>query len=493
MSSAARGLVSSARAVPGFVGRRAELEQLRRTLERPSASVAVVYGRRRIGKSALIRQSLAGREALYFEGLENRPKREQIRAFLLQLARQTGQQPPHSGIATWSEAFLLLEPVLTRRPATVVLDEFQWMANYRSAIVSDLKLVWEQYLSRIPGVHLILCGSIASFMTTRVVRSSALYGRTDTVIHLKEFLLDETRQMLPHCGTEDLMEAQMLLGGIPKYLELLSDYPSLHLAVDALAFTDNGYLVDEFDRIFVSHFGRNPDFRRLIGALAAHPYGLYRRELAACAQVDLGGGLTNHLADLESAGFIASATPFDRPARTKLIKYCLSDAYLRFYFAFVRPNLRRIRSGALHRPFSSLMESGPFQNWRGRSFEYVCAQHALRIAALLGFSGIDYAFGPYFRPARNGRPGVQIDLAYDRADNVLTLCEMKCSRRPIGEQIVRELAAKADLLRAHFPRRTVQAVLVVHGDVTEAVRRAPQLYRVIRSNELFAPGQMAGL
>jgi uncharacterized protein len=160
-----------------FVGRITELRALDGFLAKPEPGVAVIYGRRRIGKSLLIQQALADRPALVFEGLENRPKREQIAAFLFQLAQQS-RQTNVGHARSWREALVRLLPILEQRPAWLVLDEFQWLANYRREMVSDLKLVWEQYLSRVPGAKLILCGSIASFMTAKVVRSSALYGRT---------------------------------------------------------------------------------------------------------------------------------------------------------------------------------------------------------------------------------------------------------------------------------------------------------------------------
>lgn len=468
-----------------FVGREGELAQLARFLSRKQASVAVVYGRRRIGKSCLIREALGEAPALHFEGLENRPKREQIQAFLMQLSHQTGDGVGGKAPRTWREAFLLLEPVLKRQPACVVLDEFQWMANYRSEIVSDLKLVWDQYLSRIPGVSLILCGSIASFMTTKVIRSSALYGRTDTVIHLKEFQFSETRRMLPQYGLDELLEAQMVLGGVPKYLELVGEHPSLHLAMDNLAFAENGYLVAEYGKIFTSHFGRNPEYRRIVEALSARPYGLFRKELAQAAGVEVGGGLSDHLMDLEQAGFISSAVPFDKPPESRLIKYCLSDAYLRFYFAFIRPRLRRTSSGAQHRPFSALTQSGKFHDWRGHSFEHVCAQHAQRIAQVLGFSGIDYTCGPYFRSPRKNTEGLQIDLVFDRADSVMTVCEMKCSRRRVGAAVLTEIARKVEVLAGEFPSRTIRPVLILHGEPTPSVVNSPILHGVIRSHELF--------
>ncbi|MBT3378475.1 MAG: ATP-binding protein [Lentisphaerae bacterium] len=477
--------MNSAKAGSAFVGRDRELAQLRAAFDRPFPSISVVYGRRRIGKSVLIGKALENRPALFFEGLENQSTSAQLSSFCLQLDRQSETVRTGDVPKTWRDAFLLLEPILKTTPACVVLDEFQWLANYRSAAVSDLKMVWEQYLSRIPGVSLVLCGSIASFMLKKVVKGSALYGRTDRVIHLRDFSLAETAKMLPDYGTDELLDAYMILGGVPKYQELLRDYPSVYLAIEDMAFRENGFLVDEFDRIFVSHFGRNADYARIVGALARHPYGMFRQELSKAAGVDLGGGLSRNLNDLESAGFVRSVKPISRPLNSKLIKYLLSDAYLRFFYSLMRPELALIRSGHSTLRFPSLAQKPRFHSWRGRAFEMMGMQHAPAIARELGFHGIEYSFGPYFRAPRSDAKGVQVDLVFDRADNVLTLCEMKCSRNPIGKGGVDDVEAKAALLREAFPRKTIQSVLLCHGSVTDLVTRSPYVHRVLGARTLI--------
>ncbi len=381
---------------------------------------------------------------------------------------------------------MLLEPALKQNPGCIVLDEFQWMANYRTAIVSDLKMVWEQYLSRIPGVALILCGSIASFMLTRVIRSSALYGRTDRTIHLHPFQLTDTARMLPALGMDELLEAQMILGGVPKYLELIRDYPSLYLALDDLAFSENGFLAHEYDRIFVSHFGRNEDFPRIIRTLAQYPYGLFRHELAQKAGIDEGGGLSRQLFDLESAGFIRAMRPLDRGPHTRSLRYLLSDPYMRFYHALLLPWRSRRTSRSPRNSFFDMAQRPAYHGWRGRAFELVCLRHAWEIAKALGFSGIQYTSGPFFRSARAGQSGVQIDLAFDRSDHVITACEMKCSRHPIGPEVIGAMEQKAAFLRQAFPRKTIQNVLIYHGALTREVEYSPLIQRKLSSACLFA-------
>jgi len=470
-----------------FVGRIAEIQQLESCLSRRRPSISVVYGRRRIGKSALIGKALEGHQALFFEGLENRPTRAQLDNFVFQLGHQTGNGPRRPRVTRWTEALMLLEPILKERPACVVLDEFQWMANNRHELVAELKMVWDQYLARIPGVSLILCGSIASFMTSMVVRSSALYGRTDLVIHLGPFTLAETSAMLEGRGWDEIVTAQLYSGGVPKYLELFADAPSVQLAMEELSFSPNGYLFDEYERIFTSHFGRNPDYRKIVEALASHPYGLFRKQLAENAGLKLGGRLSDHLKELELAGFISSTLPIDKMPPSRLIKYNLSDAYLRFYFAFIVPRKKKIQSVTAGQLFARLTHSGAYYAWRGQAFEHLCAAHAMVIADLLGFSGIDFNVGPYFRPPRRGVEGIQVDLLFDRTDDVLTLCEMKYGRTTIGRSVIKQMERKAEILRQRFGTRTIQRVLIVHGDVTQNLVNSGYLYRIVDSRELLQP------
>jgi len=361
----------------------------------------------------------------------------------------------------------------------------QWMANYRNEIVSELKPVWDLRISGIDGITLILCGSIASFMKNKVVKSNAFFGRTDLVIHLKNFLLPDTKAMLKGKGKIEIIEAQMLLGGIPQYLDLIREKPSIRIGIEQLAFTETGYLVDEYERIFLSHFGRNPEYEKIVRVLARHPYGLFRQQISEIGGIDLGGGLTSHLRNLESAGFISSATPFHKGHNSRLLKYFLSDAYLRFYLMFIRPNLKKIKTGVQTDLFAKIAQSGAFRGWMGRSFEYLCIEHTARISELLGFSGIEFSFGPYFNAPGKDSPGVQTDLLFDRQDNVITLCEMKYTLSPIGMDIIEEVERKAEIINNKFKKKTIQKVPIASSKPTRDLVSCGFFYRIIKPEEFF--------
>ncbi len=466
-----------------FIGRENELERLQRMVRSPHAQIAAVYGRRRIGKSLLIEHVLKDRPPLIFEGLEDRPKRDQIHQFVGELKELTGHDAGRP--RRWTQALMALFHAIKDDPRPIVLDEFQWMANYRHELVSELKYVWDRYLSKLPGQKLFLCGSIASFMIEKVVKSGALYGRIDTEIELLAFKLPQTRQMLPEKGVDEVLQAHLFTGGVPKYLDLLRPYPSVHLAIQELAFRWGGYFTQEYQRIFTSHFGKNPDFEALVRTLAAHPLGLLREALIAKAKVKPGGRLSEHLRDLASAGFISADTPFDRGEGSRHIKYFLSDAYLRFYFAFIQPHLKKIRAGSGSNILSGLSGNGALHAWMGRSFEYLCTQHALEISRLVGFSAVDFSMGPYFSPSRPDLPGVQVDLAFDRADNVITVCEAKYSSHPVGVEAISEMRRKIDLLAPVAQGKTFQPVLIVRDRPSQDLVDQAYFYKIIRASDFL--------
>ena len=464
-----------------FIGRKSELERLGRFMRASQSRIAVIYGRRRIGKSLLIQQALQGRAPLLFEALEGRPTRDQLNHFAFQLQTLTGHRAARP--RRWTEALLQLYDAIKDNPRPIVFDEFQWMANYRHELVSELKYVWDRFLSKLPGQKLILCGSIASFMVEKVLRSSALYGRIEAELAVPAFKLPETQQMLPGKGCDEILQAHLLTGGVPKYLELLRDYPSVQLGIRDLSFAPDGYFTTEYQRIFISHFGRNPDFEAIVRALAAHPHGLMREELARLSRIALGGRLSEHLRDLESAGFMSADTPFNRGPESRQIKYFLCDAYLRFYFSFIHPNLKKIRAGQGANILAGLSGGGSLHAWMGRSFEYLCLQHALEISRIVGFSAVDFKMGPYFSPARRGIPGVQVDLVFDRADNVLTVCEMKYSANTVGVDVIPSMKRKIELLQPLAAGKTIQPVLIVHQPPSQQLVDQAYFYKIIAARD----------
>ena len=473
-----------------FIGRQRELGSLQTLFSSGKSSISVVFGRRRIGKTSLIREACKGMDVLYLEGIENQGKQTQISSFLFQLKIQAGleefsvkrEEKPSS----WSEAlYLLVDLLKDKENPVLVLDEFQWLANYRSSLVAELKMLWDQYFSKIPNFQLVLCGSIASFMLTKVVRSKALYGRIDLIINLKQLSLKESAEHLPRCGEEELLLAYLLVGGVPKYLELLrSEDSSIMQKISAGSFLEEGYFRNEFDKIFVSHFGSKKVYQEIIRLLNRRVFGLSRDEILQSTSSSGGGQLTKELFDLESAGFISSFVPFDKKINSKLKRYRIADIFLSFYLEFIEPAKNESYPDPNHF-LNSIVHSSKFKSWLGYAFELMCFSHHREIAKLLGFSGVQYRVGPYFRHAKHGvLKGCQLDLVFERADKITIVCELKHSERKIPLDVGRVLSEKL-LEIPQFEKKTIQRVLVTNSDMSMDLKQSGKFSSVVKSSKLL--------
>ena len=470
-----------------LIGREVEKKNLKDFLNSSSSKLAVIYGRRRIGKSFLIEHSVQDYKSFMFEGIENQAKHDQLSHFIFQLKYYFGDKSVPRILNNWKEAFYLLYQLIKENQnCVIVFDEFQWMSNYRTEIVSDLKYIWDKFFSKMQNTNIILCGSIASFMINKVLKSKALYGRIDLEIHLEAFDISETCDMLYGRNLEECIEAFYFTGGVPKYLELLKNYSSIRLGIQELAFSRNGYFTQEYERIFISHFGKNIEYEQIVKVLIQSPDGLFRKNIAEKLKVKSGGQLSEYLFNLEKAGFISKFIPYNKDLNTKYKKYFISDSYIRFYFSFILPNMIKINSQTVTNLFIGISQSNQYKYWLGKNFELFCFRHAGIIADKLGFSAVDYRFGPYYR-TRNSisyDKGFQIDLLFDRSDNVISLCEMKYKNKKIGVEIIDEVEKKVKLLEKEAGNKTIQRVLISKSEASIELLNKAYFYKIITLDQL---------
>lgn len=472
-----------------FIGRLNEIKQLRNVLDSSEASIALIYGRRRIGKSYLIAKACEGKHVFNFEGLEQGNTKDQIRNFLFQLEIQTAIEiKDKSKVSSWSEAISKLFPFLKESPGCVlVFDEFQWMASYRSALVSEFKMLYDQYLSKVPGLTVILCGSIASFMVKKVLKSKALYGRIELNIHLKEFNLFEVRQVLNKHSLQDCLLAYLVFGGVPKYLTIIKTAESIPPAIQRLCFDQSSILRMEFEKIFVSHFGKEGSYSEIVRTLLSKAIGLTKQELESLTSSSGGGQTTRELYNLEMAGFIEGFVPYNKKNSSKYKRYRLVDLFTSFYLNFVESN---IESNQKIDFFNMIYTSPKFKSFLGLAFELACLKHSSQIARILGFSGVAYRVGAFWKnPSykfknKNTDEHFQFDLVFERADKIITVCEVKYSDQTIGLDVGKKLQEQIANV-AEFQNRTVQRVLISKSQPSKDLVQSAFFNQVIRAEELF--------
>lgn len=446
-----------------FIGRADELMALTERNWRKKALLAVVYGRRRVGKTALVEHAFKDECLWKFEGLENGTTKTQLSLFSKELGNYTGKDVS-PGIDSWDNAFKLLDQALESgrmkaggRPIVIFFDEFQWMCEMKTKLVALFKYHWDNHLSRHENAVFVLCGSVSSFIVKKVIQSRALYGRVDIELCVPPLSIREARLLMPESmPPSQCIETYMTFGGIPQYLIELNPKLSLDQNINEYGFKPTGYFFREFDRLFISHFASNPLYEKILRAVVSgvkSPSGI-----AKSCSVGAGGSLGEKINDLVLAGFLSKRTPVDKDMNSRLIQYELADEYLHFYFSFIAPHSADIVSGNALYP--QVADSRSLQQWRGYAFERLCIKNAAAIAARLRFAGIRYRSGPWFKRSQDSRGGAQIDLLFVRADKVLTLCEMKYAGKLSAKSLESALDSKKSVLAQAFPGYSIETVLI---------------------------------
>lgn len=467
-----------------FWGRKAELASLQEWNLKTS-KLTVLYGRRRVGKTRLVEEAFSRVSLFAVEGLEGEGQAQQEKHFLRTMADFFGR--PELKLVrpdSWTTIFSILSDALGKKPCVVFLDEFQWLASGRTRLISHLKYAWDTLFSKKNRVLLVLCGSVSSFMVNRVLESRALYGRVDQEIHLQPLGLGELKSaFVPRRSLKEFIELYMVLGGIPQYLKMVDVSKSVRLNIEKLCFTPNGYLVNEFERLFASHFGKNRRYRDILLSLSRSGWASRDRLKRDC-RIGSGGRISEYLDNLELAGFIESYAPVDRPDADRNLRYRICDQYLLFYFKFIHRKRKLINQQRGSRPMSQFLPDKSYEVWRGLAFERICYLNRQAIASKLGFGAVACEAGSWFAKGEKNLK-TQIDLVFIRADNVITICEIKFTDRKVGLEAIKEMRKKTEV----FPnpkKRTIEKVLISAAEPTEQLRNEGFFHNILTIDSLVS-------
>ncbi len=446
-----------------FIGRLQELSLLEEAYTADKNCLAVIYGRRRIGKSSLVKQFSLDKPLFYtFEALENEDTKGQIQHFTSLLKEQV-QDPLLSNITfnNWHDVFsYLTEKVIKRKSPkklVIFLDEFQWMAAGRNRLVSLVKYFWDNHWKE-KNVMLILCGSVASFMVKKVLSSKALYGRINLEILLRGLPPREAAQLFMNKrSNEEILKYLLVFGGVPKYLEEINLDRSFNQNVNWLCFRKNSLMLNEINRIFYSQFRETKTYMSIVKLLENGIYSL--SEISQKLGIASGGGLKDYLKNLELAEIIRSYVPFDKSVKTKFRKYTLADEFLIFYFKFIGPNLRTIEESSSQKLFEAFSRDN-LDTWLGFAFERFCVKHAAFISKIMDFEDEVLIASPYFRRTSTQ---FQVDLIYKRMDQVITVCEIKHQNKKISTAVIPEMEKRIKLLKIPRGYTAERALISLYG------------------------------
>ena len=410
-----------------IVGRKEEQVLLNQLIESQKPEFVAVCGRRRVGKTFLIRQVYNKQMAFQMTGIAQGNTKQQLSNFFsvlrdLQPGIDQGSLPEN-----WFDAFGLLRNYLQRLKApkkVVFFDELPWIDTPRSNFLSALEHFWNAWASGRPDIILVVCGSAASWMINKVINNrGGLHNRVTRRIRLLPFTLQETESFFRvnqiQLDRYQILELYMVLGGVPFYLSEIRPGMSAFQEIDRLAFSKNGLLVSEYDNLYRSLFNHADRHITIIETLAGKPRGLSREEIVKISRVKDGGALTTVLRELEESGFISKSFPFGKKIRDSI--YRLSDQYSLFYLKFVKDQ-KSLGSGS----WLTRIDSPAWRAWSGYAYENICLQHIAAVKKALGISGVYTEESSWIDKDRS----VQIDLLIDRRDHVISLCEVKFNQKP---------------------------------------------------------------
>ena len=407
-------------------GRKKEIEVLEQALNSDEAEMVSVIGRRRVGKTFLVKMVYKKRMAFELTGIQNAPKKEQLRNFSIQLTKFSNSKIPIPAPSDWLEAFFLLseflESKLGQEKKVVFLDELPWMATHKSGFLRGLSWFWNSWATN-KRIVVVICGSAASWMIRKVVNhKGGLHNRITKMLHLFPFTLAETEQYLStkKAGLDryQIIQLYMALGGIPHYLKEVNPAWSAMQNINKICFSKTALLRNEFSRLYASLFENADKHVALIKALTKKREGLTRTELLNILKFKEGASLSRILEELTDAGFISSYRSFGKKKKDRL--YRLTDEYSLFYLRFIEGQEHEEENVWHH-----LSQTPTYKIWSGYAFENVCLKHIPQIKKAMSIAGIYAISGSFYKKGTAHAEGGQIDLLIDRNDHIINLFEIK--------------------------------------------------------------------
>jgi AAA+ ATPase superfamily predicted ATPase len=443
-------------------GRDREIQILENIWTSKEAELVAIYGRRRVGKTYLIREYFSNRD-IYCEivGTKDGSMHEQLENFSTAFSKTFYQGIPIKNPKNWKEAFNLLTKEIEKLPRTqkvvIFLDELPWMATPKSNLLQDLDYFWNSQWSRLPNLKIVLCGSAAAWILDNLINAKGgLYNRITKTILLEPFNLFETKMFLKergvHLNDKHVLDIYMVMGGIAHYLKQIEKGKSAIQNINDICFNKDGLLHTEFPRIFKSLFDESEIHLSIVKAIAKHPYGIDRNQLLTSIGVSSGGTFNKHLTELEAAGFIQNFIPYGK--KIKEHYYRVIDEYSLFYLTWIDPYIYKNPGGNKSSYWPSKIKTGAWLNWAGIAFEQICNKHIEQIRLALGLDKISCEIGNwrYVPPKGSKEKGAQIDLLFDRDDNAITICEIKYSddEFSIDKTYANNLINKLNVFENHF-------------------------------------------
>lgn len=410
-----------------FIGREYEISQLEQYRNSKESEFIIVYGRRRVGKTFLIKEFFDDTYDFKVTGLYKMPKKTQLKNFYLALLEYGAKikKVPSDWLTAFAELKKLLKSIKTNRKKILFFDELPWMDTRQSDFIAAFEAFWNGWGAQQNDLMLIVCGSATTWITNKILSNKGgLFNRAARRLYLQPFTLHETELYLKSRGVrwsrQDIVECYMIMGGIPYYLKLIDNKLSYLANIDNIFFKPKGPLWDEFDHLYETLFGSAKGYMKIIELLATKKSGLTRKEIIAQTGSDDNGLVSEMLNNLQNSQFVRAYNTFGY--EEKNIVYQLADYFTLFYMRF----LKGIKNPDEHF-WTHFMDNPSKSSWAGQTFEQVCKDHISQIKKAIGINALLTDISSWHGKSESGK--AQIDLLIDRRDRTINICEIKFSSK----------------------------------------------------------------
>jgi uncharacterized protein len=470
-----------------MVAREKERKQFDDLVKAKVSDFVVVYGRRRVGKTYLIREHFKQQFSFYTSGLANSSTQKQLVSFYSSLQEYNTENIEIEIPKTWFEAFQSLRKILTKNKSkkkVIFIDELPWFDTQKSSFLSAIEHFWNSWASARKDILLITCGSSASWMINKLINNKGgLHNRVTQKMKIVPFTLAECELYLKwkkiNFSRYQIVEMYSVLGGIPYYLNGLEKGLSVTQNINKMCFNEDGMMVNEFQNLYASLFKNSEIHVEIITALAKKSKGLTRNDIISTAKIPNGGGTTKVLNELVECGFARRYYQFDK--KNKDCIYQLTDFYSLFYLKFIKDNKKAVADFWINGIDNPMRRS-----WSGYAFEQVCLMHLPEIKHKLGISGMMTSEASW--RSSSSENGAQIDLLIDRRDQVVNLCEMKFSINEftINKKYEMELRNKIGTFRSETKtKKAVFLTLITTFGVKQNEYYGDLVQNEINMNDFF--------
>lgn len=482
-----------------IIGRSKEKGELDEAYNSNNAEFIAVYGRRRVGKTYLIKNFFQAKKCVYFQmtGIYKGSLNNQLSRFSKELGAAFYRDASIKIPMNWMDAFEELTHAIQQIPKNkkiiIFFDELPWMSTRKSGVISALEYFWNRYWVNDKRIKLIACGSAASWIIKKIIKNrGGLHNRVTRRIRLLPFNLYETSLYLRHvgyqCNYQQIVKLYMSMGGIPFYLNQLKKSYSVDQNIDNLFFNSEGMLFDEFDEVFSSLFEHSEQYKELVTLIGSYKDGVQRSIIDEKNKLTgKGGRLTKRLEDLEHAGFIASYIPF---GHKKLgIFYRISDEYCYFYLKWIDPIKNQLKQNRMTKFWKSIVNTPGYFGWLGYVFENVCYKHTAQIKKSLNIEETSLASPWRYVPRKNTtEKGVQIDLLFDRYDDAISICEIKYTDKPftVDKQYADKLKQKIEVFKKVIrTNKQIFLTLISANGIKETIYSKGMINNIVTLDALF--------